>query len=262
MPKLAFIALMAVVLVTDSCSRSLHGGKDAGRDGRPLDCAGPPPEACGYLCQDGQWVRTSTSCLPDGAILDAGDGDAKVADAPGTGGAAGGATGTGGATASGGAAASGGRTASGGMVVGGASAAGATITGGASTSGGTTATGGTSTTGGATSMGGSRAPGDGGACANIAGSWRLTGACMGPRAWFNGSVPVEMEQTGCDLSLRQIDDQGVTTGRLESTGQGYLKGSFGFTDSNMCDLTVTAEGWDMVCASAMQFCNLQARPIP
>jgi len=223
MQKLALLALIAVI--AHSCSRSLHGGKDAG--------------------------------------LDAGGRGAQAADGPESdmGGVAGGATGTGGANASASASASGGGAASGDMVASGASAAGGTTTGGASASGGASATGGASTTGGITAIGGSRAPGDGGACADIAGSWRLTGSCMGPRAWFNGSFPAEMNQTGCDLTFHQIDDQGVTTGSLESTGRGYLKGSFGFTDSNMCDLTVTAEGWDMVCASATQFCNLQARPI-
>jgi hypothetical protein len=52
---------------------------------------------------------------------------------------------------------------------------------------------------------------------------------------------------------------------VESNGRGYLRGDFGFTDSIMCDITVTtatATTWDMICASATQQCKLQARTVP
>jgi hypothetical protein len=76
---------------------------------------------------------------------------------------------------------------------------------------------------------------------------------------------VLVAQTGCKITFTQTDDktstQWISNGILESTGRGYLKGTFGFTDSIMCDLTVTSEGWDMVCASATQQCKLQAQRV-
>jgi hypothetical protein len=257
MRKLAFLLLMALVPVGNSCSRSLHGGTDA---------------------------------APDGAVFDPGGRDAKDTDmsVSNTGGAAGGVTGTGGAiatldaSASGGATgtgtnATGGTSATGGTpaagstsAAGGVSATGGTSTGGASASGGTTAKGGVtamggvSTSGGTTGMGGSRPLADGGYCANIAGNWRLTGSCMGPGAWFNGSFSAVLAQTGCDLTFTQIDESGVPwvcTGRLESTGRGFFKGRFAFTDSSMCDIVLTTDGWDMKCGSATQSCTLQGREI-
>lgn len=69
------------------------------------------------------------------------------------------------------------------------------------------------------------------------------------------------------LTFSQTDDnteaQWTATGALESTGRGYLEGSFGFTDSSMCDLNVTTTtGWDMTCGSATQQCKLRARTLP
>jgi hypothetical protein len=189
----------------------------------------------------------------------------------------GGATGNGGVTASGGVTGMGGLTTSGGAVstggvnaTGGATASGGlTATGGLSATGGVTGKGGTTASGGVTGTGGSRVAYDAGAsvdCVNLSGNWTLTGSCNGPRATFNGSFPAVMTQIGCNLTFTQTDDQTstqwTTTGRLESTGQGLLQGKFGFTDSSMCDLTVTAEGWDMTCGSATQQCGLQARKAP
>lgn len=71
MQRVACLALIAVGLVGDACSKALQvGGADSGRDGYSLDCTAPPPESCGYDCQDGRWIRIPLLCMPapDGAI--------------------------------------------------------------------------------------------------------------------------------------------------------------------------------------------------
>jgi hypothetical protein len=278
MQKWVVPALAAAGLVATSCSSGLRNGTDAGRDSGSLGCAEPPPAACGYACQNGVWALTGQSCpTPDSAISGPGEADANTQDAQvrdtaviptggvsGSGGltATGGVTGIGGTTTGGGGGGAGGAVTTGGATGGG----GLTGTGGLSATGGVTGKGGTTASGGVTGTGGSRVTYDAGvglACADLSGNWTLTGSCLGPRATFNGSFLAGMTQTGCNLAFTQTDEQTAstwtTTGRLESTGRGSLTGTFGFTDSNMCDLTVTAEGWDMVCGSATQQCKLQAR---
>jgi hypothetical protein len=222
--------LIAASLVGGACNKALQvGGADAGRDSGPATCVDPPPESCGYDCQNGHWVRIPLLCLlpdsgiPDSATPDTAAPDSAIPDS---------------ATPE---------------VVGNDSyvvEARATDASGMTAPDGAVA----------------RYDADpSAACASIARPWLLGGSCMGPHATFNGTFTAQMEQTGCKLTFTQTDGTSTwtTTGVLESNGQGYLKGQFGFTDSSMCDLTVnTATSWSMICASATQQCKLEARPVP
>ncbi len=72
-----------------------------------------------------------------------------------------------------------------------------------------------------------------------------------------------MTQTGCNITFTQTDDntatQWVSTGIIDSTGKGSLRGDFGFTDSIMCDLEATGDdAWQGRCGSATQTCELEA----
>jgi hypothetical protein len=213
-------------LVDMGCSKGLQiGGADAGRDNGPVDCGDPPPESCGYDCQNGRWVRIPLLCtIPDSAIPDAAVSDSAIPD----------------------------------------SAIPDVL--GQDANGVDARVDDTNDT---TPPDGVDTPHDAdapAACANLARTWFLAGSCLGPHATFNGTFTAQMAQTGCQLTFTQTDDSTSTrwtaTGALESNGRGYLKGSFGFTDSNMCDLTVTATGWDMTCGSATQQCKLEARTVP
>ena len=68
------------------------------------------------------------------------------------------------------------------------------------------------------------------------------------------------------MSLTQSDDrtptQWIATGTIDSAGKVSLRGSFGFTDSNMCDLNVTSDAWSGVCPSATQLCMIEAQKVP
>ncbi len=93
----------------------------------------------------------------------------------------------------------------------------------------------------------------------------MSGSCKGPRSDFNGTFLAVMTQTECSLTWIETDDrtsrQWTSTGMIENTGGGFLKGEFGFTNSSMCNITVTAEGWDMVCASATEQCQLKGQKV-
>jgi hypothetical protein len=51
------------------------------------------------------------------------------------------------------------------------------------------------------------------------------------------------------------------TGTFDSTGKVSLSGDFGFTDSHRCDLDVTSDAWNGVCASASKSCTLEAQKV-
>lgn len=260
--------LIAVCLLGAACNKALQvGGTDAGRDSVPVECIGPPPDdACGYSCQNGRWVRIPLLCLiPDAAVPDSALPDSAIPDSATPDGVIPDSAIPDGATAD------------------------STIPDSATPDSATpdsaipdsaipdvprkdayevgpqvTDTSGTLIPDGP----GARYDADpSAACANIARTWLLGGSCMGPHATFNGTFTAQMAQTDCKLTFTQTDDatstQWTTTGVLESNGRGYLKGKFGFTDSGMCDLTVTtATSWSMICSSATQQCKLEASPVP
>jgi hypothetical protein len=61
--------LIAMSLFGMACSKGLQiGGADAGRDNGPVDCVDPPPESCGYDCQNGRWVRIPRRALNQSTI--------------------------------------------------------------------------------------------------------------------------------------------------------------------------------------------------
>jgi hypothetical protein len=249
-----------------ACSKGLQvGGADAGRDSGPVACVDPPPGSCGYDCQNGRWVRIPLLCLgpdaavpdtaapdsaiPDGAIPDSAISDGAISDSAISDGA-----------------------------IPDSATPDSAIPDSAVLDGAAPDVLGKDTyevEPQATDTSGTLIPdepaarydaGTSAACANIARTWLLGGSCMGPHATFNGTFTAQMAQTDCRLTFTQTDaatsTQWITTGVLESNGRGYLKGSFGFTDSSMCDLTITATGWDMICASATQQCKLQAGAVP
>lgn len=219
-------------LLGTACSKGLQVDvSDAGRDSGPVACVEPPPESCGYDCQNGRWVRIPLLCLgPDSAVPDSAIPDSAVPD-----------------------------TAVPDNAI--PDALGEDATGfetRATDTNGTTALDG---------AGGQIDAGTAAGCANLAREWLVAGSCLGPHATFDGTFVATMEQVGCKLTFTQNDDKTETrwtaAGALESNGRGYLKGDFGFTDSGMCDITVTtATTWDMICASATQQCKLQARTLP
>ncbi len=236
--------LVALSLFGLACRNGLQVG-GPGADSGPVECVGSPPEACGYACHNGKWIRIPLLCavpdgaipvspLPDSAVPDSAIPDSAVPDSavPDS------------ALPDSALPDSLGHDANGFEVQ-------VTDTN-------------------RTHLDGAEARTDAGTpvdCLNIDREWLLAGSCLGPRASFNGTFVARMTQTGCRLTFTQTDDNTETkwtaTGVLESTGQGYLKGSFGFTDASMCDLTVTTTtGWDMVCGSATQQCKLQARTLP
>ena len=131
-------------------------------------------------------------------------------------------------------------------------------TGGASGTGGA---------GGAGGAGGTTPRYDGGACPDLAGTWSVEASCQGPGAFFSGAFVAVMTQTGCKVTFTQTDDQTptewVSTGSIDSTGRGSLRGDFGFTDSGMCDLEATSDdAWTGQCGSATQACELEAQKQP
>jgi hypothetical protein len=121
--------------------------------------------------------------------------------------------------------------------------------------------------GGAGGAGGTTPRADGGtlpACPDLAGTWDVEASCQGPGAFGSGAFTAVMTQTGCSITFTQTDDQTqtqwVSTGTIDSAGRGSLRGAFGFTNSNMCDLEVTGDGaWQGRCASANQSCELKAK---
>jgi hypothetical protein len=242
--------LIAGSLVGIACSKGLQlGGADAGRDSGPVACVEPPPESCGYDCQNGRWVRIPLLCmLPDSGIPDSAVPDRAVPD-----------------------------SAAPDSAVPDSAVPDSAVPDSAVPDSdipdllGKDANGidtrvtdasDTAVPDGAVARYDAEAPA---ACANLARTWLLGGSCMGHHATFNGTFTAQMAQTGCTLTFTQTDGttEWTTTGVLESNGRGYLKGQFGFTDSGMCDLTVnTATSWSMICASATQQCQLEAKPVP
>jgi hypothetical protein len=227
--------LIAGSLVGIACSKGLQiGGADAGRDSGPVACIEPPPEACGYDCQNGRWVRIPLLCmLPDSGIPDSEVPDTAVPDTavPDT------------AVPD---------TAVPDVLGKDANGVEARVTDASDSA----------VPDGAVARYDAESPA---ACANLARTWLLGGSCTGHHVTFNGAFTAQMAQTDCKLTFTQTDGttEWITTGVLEINGRGYLKGSFGFTDSGMCDLTVnTATSWSMICASATQQCQLEAKPVP
>jgi hypothetical protein len=255
-------SLIAVCLFGIACSKALPvGGTDAGRDNGPVECVGPPPSDCAYDCQNGRWVRIPLLCLipdaavpdsalPDSALPDAAIPDSAIPDSaipdsalP--------------------------DSALPDSAFPDSAAPDSTLPDVRSNDTHEVGPQVTDANGAIIPDGPDARPDADtpAACANIARTWILAGSCLGPRSAFNGTLTAQMAQTGCKLTFTQTEDgtstRSTATGVLESNGHGYLKGNFGFTDSGMCDLTVTtATSWGMVCSSATQQCKLEASPAP
>ena len=127
---------------------------------------------------------------------------------------------------------------------------------------------GTGGAGGAGGTGGNTSPYDGGAkpaCPYLGGTWSVTASCQGAHGDSDSNFVAVMTQTDCTITFTQTDDntptQWVSSGSIDSTGTGALKGDFGFTDSSMCDLETSADVFVGRCGSATQACELKAEKV-
>jgi hypothetical protein len=93
--------------------------------------------------------------------------------------------------------------------------------------------------------------GDAAECPNAAGQWQFDYTCPGSAGGFSAQIT----QTGCAITLVQMDDQTpmtwTSTGELDGLGDFTLSGQFGFTIATSCTGSIAQDELSLDCGECI-----------